>query len=104
MAKTFLAGEVLTADAVNNELNPSTAAHLARAVAGGAVTIPEQGYVDITFPVGRFSSPPIVMATIASGAGAYATAIARAVTVTKTGFRLISTAGVAVSWLAVQVP
>ena len=37
--KTFQTGEILSADDVNNALNPDTADHIARAITAGVTTI-----------------------------------------------------------------
>ncbi|MDU7361226.1 MAG: hypothetical protein E7L00_08485 [Propionibacteriaceae bacterium] len=74
-SKTFARGEILTAQDVNDYLNPSTAEHIPSAMAAGraSVTIPKgftQGKsanVTITFPPGRFSQIPALTVTVWMG-------------------------------------
>lgn len=71
--KTFMPGEVLSAADVNNALNPDTADHVAYAVAAGGFSAGQKSGVSythrVTFPAGRFTVAPIVVATIANSAG-----------------------------------
>ena len=68
--KTFVPNEILTADDVNDALNPTTADHIPRAVAanlesiacsaGSTGTQTSVATFDIDYPPGRFSSAPVV--------------------------------------------
>lgn len=76
MSKIFANDEILTAEDVNEHLNPFTAAHIAYAVAAGTFTAPalvsansSESYT-IPLPPGRFTQTPLVFAInqFASGA------------------------------------
>lgn len=115
--KTFQTGEILSADDVNNALNSTTADHLPYAMAAGSVSIPKQSgriwTLELSFPPGRFSKPPIVTATVNTTAGGTDNVIARVdrVTTTSMRFLLLTTDGsniatgyaVPVGWIAVQM-
>lgn len=66
--KTFAEGELLTAQDVNNELNPNTAPNVPYAAAAGNATITiansVAGDATVTFPTGRFNRAPILIAVI----------------------------------------
>lgn len=70
--KTFAANEVLTAADVNNALNPSTAPHIARAVAAGTAVISTSSATTslvVPLPAGRFTAPPTVVITVYGTSG-----------------------------------
>lgn len=110
--KTFTDGEVLTAQDVNNALNPSTADHLATNVHLQLVTVSinnaRYGDANITFPAGRFTTTPIPLAAVyASGGDVSATARAWATSATagvvRVGVPANATTSVQVAVFAVQM-
>lgn len=117
--KTFQTGEILSADDVNNALNPDTADHIARAITAGVTTIRTNSspgtaqVVTVPLPSGRFSKPPIVVTSVATAAGGSEKIISRGYDVTITSMRLCLLMGdghplpastsVPVSWIAVQM-
>ena len=109
--KAFADGDVLTATDVNQELNPHTATHLASRVAAGRATAWANNSTgatrDVTFPSGRFTEPPIVTCSTASGLYGVSHG---AVTTAGVTFRVYPlTAGgtvkddVPIEWIAVQM-
>lgn len=70
--KTFTPGEVFRAEDVNNSLNPDTADHIPYAVAAGRVAAGAKSGATythrVTFPAGRFTVAPIVVALIDNAA------------------------------------
>lgn len=86
--------------------------NLERRAAGRAtvtVTASANGFLDVTFPAGRFSLPPVVMVTKQSDAAAKY--VPYAMNVTATGFRIglyagdgtASSQSVVLGWTAVQM-
>lgn len=71
MGKIFTNGEILTAADVNNELNPYTNAAIPYRVATGAGSITGNGgawaETTVTFPTGRFTVKPNVIASVRDG-------------------------------------
>ena len=71
--KIFNDGELLTASDVNNALNSHMADHLIRSahvqVVSVTVTASRFGDAAISFPAGRFSTPPVVIAAVTAAAG-----------------------------------
>lgn len=113
--KTFQDNEILTASDVNNALNPTTADHIPRAVATGRDLVPapanDVGTLQVSFPTGRFSSPPTVVASI-EGTSRYTGSMSANVNnITATSFELVmannnTSTGfptVPVRWIAVQM-
>ncbi|MDU5380545.1 hypothetical protein JMX17_06690 [Cutibacterium avidum] len=117
--KTFQTGEILSADDVNNALNPDTADHIARAITAGVTTIRTNSSpgtaqaVTVPLPSGRFSKPPIVVTSVATAAGGTGKIISRGYDTTPTtmkiclfmgdGQNLPSSQSVPVSWIAIQM-
>lgn len=117
--KTFQTGEILSADDVNNALNPDTADHIARAIAAGVTTITTTSSpgtaqaVTVPLPPQRFSKPPIVVTSVNTAAGGSQKIISRGYDVAPTSMRLCLLMGdgqplpasmsVPVSWIAVQM-
>lgn len=106
--KTFARGEILTAQDVNDYLNPSTADHLATAVAAGTTEITgelgKSTISHINFPPGRFTEPPIVTTTIYSKSGSVGWNPPRIASVTASGFDVLTNHGSsAINWIAVQM-
>lgn len=71
-SKTFTSGSTLPASDINTYLNPSTAEHIAAATAAGTAPMPAVAAgagigsgVVVNFPAGRFTAPPVVVATSA---------------------------------------
>ena len=107
--KTFQPNEILPAADVNDVLNPATANHIPRAVAAGRATVPGTigATTAVTFPAGRFTSAPVVTATLNSSSGSHNYNAPRVFNVTATGFSLLTsisttTAG-EINWIAVQM-
>lgn len=111
--KTFTPNAVLPAADINEVLNPSTADHIPRAVATGITSCTVDGQsspsVAVTFPTGRFTSAPVVVATPSSPAGAanQVQAITSAVTASGFSIRLTrsltgSSTVIPVHWIAIQ--
>lgn len=111
--KTFADGEVLTAADVNAGLNPAQAPHIPYAVAAGTVDIAfaaaQAAEATVTFPAGRFTTVPVITASVifsASQAGGATPAIH---TMSATGCKIrlqltaSATVTIAVSWVAVQM-
>lgn len=106
--KTFTPNSTLPAADVNDILNPSTADHLARAVAVGTATIPASGTTSATLvvslPAGRFTSAPMVFLNVNNQIYN-----ARADNETATSFRIVmwyTTAmgsATVIRWFAVQM-
>lgn len=111
--KTWATGEILTSDAINQALNPSTADHIPYAVATGTVGVVTTSFtgvaVDVALPAGRFTSAPIVMATVADiqSAATGATVIVRTPTATSFNLRLelkaVAAGTYTVAWTAIQM-
>lgn len=111
--KTFTPNSTLPAADVNDVLNPSTADHLARAVAAGEATasVVANGNVDVTvsLPSGRFTSAPKIQLTLqgTSAGMVNMSAVIRTVSSTSFQFRVHNTGttagGIPVHWLAVQM-
>jgi hypothetical protein len=93
-------------ESVEAELDRIDALTVSRSTAGSVniTTTGGNGIADVTFPVGRFTVPPIVLVTKQQGTNAGHVAYAE--NVTKDGFRLTlfgSGSGTTkVGWLAVQ--
>ena len=114
--KTFQTGEILSADDVNNALNPTTADHIAYATDAGILTIPKGSAaiwsLNVSFAPGRFSKPPIVTTTVNTTAGGTSNVICRADKITAESMRLLlltvdgskigTQYGVPVMWIAIQ--
>lgn len=115
--KTFTPNSTLPASDVNDVLNPSTADHLARSVATGTANLSiaggsnTTGFVSVSFPSGRFSSPPVVVATSGATTGNLASVSVYVSSITSTGFSLRVTAdntpstsqSAPVRWIAVEM-
>ena len=111
--KTFAEGELLTAQDVNNELNPATAPNIAYAMAVGTDTITCSG-TSVTskvvqLPAGRFSSPPQIFLVKTTG-GEWADVVDLRVTArSTTSFtftahpRVTASASLPMAWFAVQM-
>ena len=114
--KTFQTGEILSADDVNNTLNPTTADHIAYAIESGLSTIPKGNSniwsLNVSFSPDRFSKPPVVVTAISTTAGGTANIACRVTGVTSESMKLyllttdgskIGTKyGVPVTWIAIQ--
>lgn len=117
--KTFQTGEILSADDVNNALNPDTADHIPRAMAAGTASLhtPSSStvvaLVKIAFPAGRFTKTPVVTVSMATASGGLNKLVARAWDITPSGATLgvyqgdgqnvPSGATIPLSWIAVQM-
>lgn len=89
--KTFRPGEVLTAEDVNNALNPSTADHVPRAVAADVTLInatgsPTSQYVAL--PAGRFTDAPVVTISLNGSTGQEHLYHVKTTSPTKNGFTI----------------
>lgn len=112
---TFQPGAVLAAADLNEALNPATAPHIPYATATGTVDIGAQtaraANQVVRFPTGRFSRPPIVIMTLATGGGNDRAVIATSgITATQFTAHFIGTAGGTLSgqycianWVAIQM-
>jgi hypothetical protein len=111
--KTFIDGEILTASDVNTALNPTVADHIPYAMAAGTINFTMSGstgaQLDVIFPTGRFTSAPIVVANVNSGAGGAikATLLVISPSATQVSLRLelnsVSAGTYPVTWVAVQM-
>lgn len=114
--KTFQAGEILSADDVNNALNPATADHIAYATEAGISSIPKGSSsiwsLNVSFSPDRFSKPPIVTTTVNTTAGGTSNVICRVDKITTESMRLLlltvdgsqirTQYSVPVMWIAIQ--
>ena len=114
---TFQPGAVLAASDLNDACNPTTAAHIPYAVQTGTANTPattgKYARATITFPVARFSKPPVVTATLSTGgAGGTDKVILSVGNVTTNGAELwfwgaagttLADATLQAAWIAVQM-
>ena len=103
--KEFRPGEILRAEDINGVLNPTTASHIPRAVAAGTETMGSAQVQTVRFPSGRFTRPPIVTATVASGSGAFTWDAPKIINITATSFQIFAKNGtnVPINWIAIQM-
>lgn len=109
--KSFAEGEVLTARDINEGLNPTTADHIPYAVASGVVTIPGSSSAGnsttpVVLPAGRFTQPPVVIATARNSNYSAYTGTPTTEQVTVGSRRLDGVSSVvshSVAWVAIQM-
>lgn len=110
--KTFQEGEILSAQDLNDNLNPNTATNVPYAIAAGTATVnianTVTGEAVVTFPAGRFNRAPLLYAIISDSWKRYWIRAA-STSATSGTISLYGTVGstvtdtVTVRWVAVQM-